>query len=305
MPVFCRPLAWPNSTIPYEIAQQGAANQRGLLAGAVQEINRSIRYHILVDKRANEPDYLSLHWARGASDAIGHRQGSTDINGETTPMAIHEVMHALGFLHEQYHRYYPWDDTDPGSPPPVADFKANPGLFAYDGPNRPLQNPWNRALHAAANQQFGDFFGGDFQLFKRHAAVGDGRIMHYLACDLDSVMMYPKMRDAYRTASGNAVPPGALLPIHSGIPAPGNGLSNFDISALQALYPDPGLRCVKCHDVHGRLPSVINRWHRCTSCSAVYCPTCGGHLAGKLSTLDPTRQCDRAGCAGRTQMAYG
>jgi len=68
-----------------------------------------------------------------------------------------------------------------------------------------------------------------------------------------------------------------------------------------------GERCVNCGEVHGMLPSVVNKWHRCTRCGAIYCPDCGRALPGKSSALSGERMCnisfggDRP-CGGRTVL---
>ena len=68
-----------------------------------------------------------------------------------------------------------------------------------------------------------------------------------------------------------------------------------------------GERCVKCGEVHGLLPSAVNKWHRCSECGAVYCPDCGRDLAGKEGPLSGTRRCEISfgggrPCGGRTEL---
>jgi hypothetical protein len=60
-----------------------------------------------------------------------------------------------------------------------------------------------------------------------------------------------------------------------------------------------GDTCAYCGAVHGSLPSVINKWHRCTRCGSVYCPDCGRGLQGKKSFLSGERNCE---CGGRTVL---
>lgn len=68
-----------------------------------------------------------------------------------------------------------------------------------------------------------------------------------------------------------------------------------------------GERCVKCGATHGIMPSVVNKWHRCTKCGAIYCPDCGRALPGKESAFSGERRCDasfggQAACGGRTVL---
>ena len=84
---------------------------------------------------------------------------------------------------------------------------------------------------------------------------------------------------------------------------------SFNIDQLHASQValinniDYGPACVTCGLAHGLLPSnPLNSWHRCTSCRAVYCPTHGAALPGKGWTLDPTRNCNRPHCNGRTSV---
>jgi hypothetical protein len=68
-----------------------------------------------------------------------------------------------------------------------------------------------------------------------------------------------------------------------------------------------GERCVKCGKVRSILPSVVNKWHRCTKCGTIYCPDCGRALPGKASAFSAERACDASfgggpPCGGRTAL---
>ncbi|MDX2038288.1 MAG: hypothetical protein SFX72_16685 [Isosphaeraceae bacterium] len=62
------------------------------------------------------------------------------------------------------------------------------------------------------------------------------------------------------------------------------------------------LTCIKCNSVHGYAPGIINLWHRCTACGAVYCPSCGKNTLRRPSTFSRTRVCDRIACSGETAL---
>lgn len=80
---------------------------------------------------------------------------------------------------------------------------------------------------------------------------------------------------------------------------PVNGLLQVQIDVLDTVPKAP---CRGCGQTHGWTPSVVNSWHQCTVCGAIYCPTHGGALGGKLGLIDGTRACGATGCAGRTRL---
>lgn len=77
------------------------------------------------------------------------------------------------------------------------------------------------------------------------------------------------------------------------------GLLQVHIDVLNTVPKAP---CRTCGTAHGRMPSVIHSWHQCTTCGAIYCPTHGAALAGKLGALDQTRRCGVPACGGRTRL---
>jgi len=75
-----------------------------------------------------------------------------------------------------------------------------------------------------------------------------------------------------------------------------------------------GERCVECGNTHGIFPIVVNRWHRCTGCGAIFCPDCGRALPGKerpfsgereiVTAVEREQGCFRGACA-YTGFSYG
>lgn len=68
-----------------------------------------------------------------------------------------------------------------------------------------------------------------------------------------------------------------------------------------------GETCNKCGAVHGFTPSVVNKWHKCTRCGAIYCPDCGRKLPGKTGLIQGERICNNSfgghkPCEGRTTL---
>lgn len=305
MAVFFTIGKWPRSHIPCD--NPGNDNT---IAEAIQEFNRAVGYHILVDRIPTDTAYISITHGPGNANAIGRTGNHAHaITGNTRPMVIHEIMHVLGFLHEQYHRYYPWDDSHPLRAP-AADFTARNGMYSY-GAVIGGSTAWNQAFYNSLLARYHLDFRVSNQLDCRHAAIWDARIRRSHFCDLNSVMMYPDSRDAYiqtNAALGAAAQPYNPPRIVGSPPAPNaspNSLSLFDVRTIRLFYPKGRHACVKCRHVHGHMFSLKNRWHRCTVCNAIYCPTCGKNLPGKQGKLNPTRRCDRHGCNGRTTMMYG
>lgn len=60
-----------------------------------------------------------------------------------------------------------------------------------------------------------------------------------------------------------------------------------------------GSACSVCGEVHGSLPSVINKWHKCRGCGAIYCSDCGYNLE-KPDIFSGERICNK--CRGRTYL---
>jgi len=307
MAVFFRNGRWPRSCIPCD-----NPGNNNTIAEAIQEFNRAVGYHILVDKIATDTAYISITLGGGNANVIGYTGNhARGISGDTRPVVIHEIMHVLGFLHEQYHRYYPWDDNHPLRPR-AANFTDRNPMFSYGAAGGLAGSAWNQAFYNNLLAEYHYDFGVSNQLDCRHAAIGDARIVHSYSCDLYSVMMYSSSRAAYRPtiialgAAAQPHNPPRIIDYEVRAPhASPNSLSLSDVQAIRRFYPRGRHECVKCRNVHGRMFSLKNRWHRCTVCNAIYCPTCGKNLPGKSGTLNPTRRCDRHGCNGRTTMVYG
>ena len=291
---------WPDSRIPYVVIDDDKTAHE-----AIQEINKCVGYHILVDRRPGDLAYLELENAYGKAESIG-RIGEKKhyVRGTSIEMFMHETLHVLGAIHEQYHRGYPWLDSDPVRK--LAKSYDHRSGFSFSYKKR-TKTPWNNAMFKYLAGTYGNEFSADNQLDVRHSAVSDQRLNHFRTCDLDSVMMYPDSKTAYEKAFAAVKFPLTEFPAQpraSGkYPGYSDFLSNVDVEGIRHMYPNPGKRCVKCAAQHGYLPSVVNQWHRCTACEALYCPTCAGDLHGKLAILNPYRRCDRYGCNGRTAFA--
>jgi hypothetical protein len=64
------------------------------------------------------------------------------------------------------------------------------------------------------------------------------------------------------------------------------------------------IQCSSCDRIHGWSWGVFRCWHRCSLCGTIYCPTCGKALRGKTALYSSTRECEKTGCGGRTELLY-
>lgn len=97
---------WPNGIVPYEIRGNFNARDISIIEHAISEYHR--RTCIRFVPRTTEQDYISIVSGNsGCWSSVGRVGGKQEVNLQspgclTKPgTAIHELMHALGFLHEQ------------------------------------------------------------------------------------------------------------------------------------------------------------------------------------------------------------
>lgn len=97
---------WPNGIVPYEIRGNFNAQDRNVIEHAIAEYHR--RTCIRFVPRTIQQDYVSIVSGNsGCWSSVGRVGGKQEVNLQspgclTKPgTAIHELMHALGFLHEQ------------------------------------------------------------------------------------------------------------------------------------------------------------------------------------------------------------
>lgn len=97
---------WPNGIVPYEIRGNFNSQDRDIIEHAIGEYHR--RTCIRFVPRTTQQDYVSIVSGNsGCWSSVGRVGGKQEVNLQspgclTKPgTAIHELMHALGFLHEQ------------------------------------------------------------------------------------------------------------------------------------------------------------------------------------------------------------
>lgn len=97
---------WPKGIVPYEIQGPFSTNDLSIISHAFNEYHKKtcIRFR----KHANEQDYIVITNKRsGCWSSVGRVGGRQEVNLESPKCfsnygtTIHELMHALGFYHEQ------------------------------------------------------------------------------------------------------------------------------------------------------------------------------------------------------------
>lgn len=101
---------WPGGIVPYIVSTQFNPLERSVLARAFLEYQRLTCIKFL--PRTTETDYIHIMKGNGCSSHVGKTGGEQPVilgNGCVyTGIATHELMHALGFWHEQSR----WDRDD-------------------------------------------------------------------------------------------------------------------------------------------------------------------------------------------------
>ena len=108
----CEHYRWPNATVPYTFANdwddpaivgdENAAMRTTILA-AMDEIEAVSAVRFVA--RTGQDDYVRFRDGSGCSATVGHQGGDQNVNLNVacnhTWIVTHEILHALGFNHEQ------------------------------------------------------------------------------------------------------------------------------------------------------------------------------------------------------------
>lgn len=97
---------WPNGIVPYEIRGNFNSRDRSIIENAIDEYHRLTCIRFV--PRTTERDYVSIVSGNsGCWSSVGRVGGRQEVNLQSPGClskrgtAMHELMHALGFLHEQ------------------------------------------------------------------------------------------------------------------------------------------------------------------------------------------------------------
>lgn len=96
-------LKWPNGRVPYSLSSQYGPNSRATIAAAMDEYAK--RTCVRFVPRTSERDYIFITPDDGCYSLVGRDGGrqilSLDNGCIEKGIIIHELMHSLGFFHEQ------------------------------------------------------------------------------------------------------------------------------------------------------------------------------------------------------------
>ncbi|KAL7633441.1 UNVERIFIED_CONTAM: hypothetical protein RMT77_016312 [Armadillidium vulgare] len=94
---------WNNGIIPYEIARSYDGNERAQIAKAIAQIHQETC--IKFKARQGENDYIYITKGNGCSSSVGRVGGKQTVSLGAGcvyfGIILHELMHAVGFWHEQ------------------------------------------------------------------------------------------------------------------------------------------------------------------------------------------------------------
>ena len=108
----CEHYRWPNATVPYTFADDWNdpaivgdenATMRATILAAMDEIEAVTAVRFV--PRTSQDDYVRFREGEGCSSSVGRQGGRQNINlalgCNNTWIVVHEILHALGFNHEQ------------------------------------------------------------------------------------------------------------------------------------------------------------------------------------------------------------
>ncbi|XP_064594609.1 zinc metalloproteinase nas-15-like isoform X2 [Liolophura sinensis] len=104
-----RAYRWPNGIVPYHISSAYSSHDRATFLSALQSIEESTKVNghtcIHFVPRTNQHDYIDIRRETGCHSPVGRHGGHQVISlghgCERKGTAEHEVLHSLGFWHEQ------------------------------------------------------------------------------------------------------------------------------------------------------------------------------------------------------------
>ena len=110
--IHCEHYRWPNATVPYVFANDWDdpaivgdenATMRATILAAMDEIEAVSAVRFVA--RTSQDDFVRFRDGSGCSATVGHQGGDQNVNLNVacnhTWIVVHEIMHALGFNHEQ------------------------------------------------------------------------------------------------------------------------------------------------------------------------------------------------------------
>ncbi len=185
---------WPGGVVPYVISSASQVDQSAIFAGMAKIADHS---GVQFVPRTNQADYVEIIKGSGCWSYVGRTGGRQEVSigngcGYANTVA-HELMHAIGFYHEQSR-----SDRD--------------NYVQINWQNIPDDKEHNFEKHGAVTSTVGSY--------------DPYSIMHY----------------GYTAFSSNGQP--TITSLIPGVPSSalgqGNGMTNQDIAAVQAVYGNGG-----------------------------------------------------------------
>ncbi|ULT99413.1 hypothetical protein L3Y34_000619 [Caenorhabditis briggsae] len=96
---------WPNGEIPYTLSSQYGSYARGVIANAMNEYHTKTCVKFVARDPSKHHDYLWIHPDDGCYSLVGKTGGKQPVSLDSgciqVGTIVHELMHAVGFFHEQ------------------------------------------------------------------------------------------------------------------------------------------------------------------------------------------------------------
>jgi hypothetical protein len=121
--------------VPYLVNKGVDARFRNVIETSIAHINTSAGIRILVPLKGSDMDFLDISSGHEKSESIGYQRGPIIVKATSKRSLIHEILHALGFCHEQLHPNFAWCIARGQEREAI----ENPGAFLK-------KSDWNRRL---------------------------------------------------------------------------------------------------------------------------------------------------------------
>ncbi|CCD63206.1 Metalloendopeptidase [Caenorhabditis elegans] len=96
---------WPNNEIPYTLSSQYGSYARSVIANAMNEYHTKTCVKFVARDPSKHHDYLWIHPDEGCYSLVGKTGGKQPVSLDSgciqVGTIVHELMHAVGFFHEQ------------------------------------------------------------------------------------------------------------------------------------------------------------------------------------------------------------
>ncbi|XP_033118735.1 zinc metalloproteinase nas-13-like [Anneissia japonica] len=181
---------WPNGQVPYVISSQFDTYAKSQIQKAID------RYHaetcIRFVKRANEQNYINIVSKDGCYSAVGVSGGAQELslaNGcyQYVGIILHEMMHAVGFFHEQSrtdrdsHITINWNNIEDGM---AYNFDSYPSTYIDDlGTNY----DYNSIMHY---DQYAFSKNGNPTIVPKQSGAVIGNIADFSTIDIQKINKY-------------------------------------------------------------------------------------------------------------------